>query len=375
MAMNLAEKFEQKVDERFTAQSYAQGVTGNNYSFDGVKSVNVYSMPIAPLTDYDRSRTIAQSRYGTLTDLQAAVQKMSIKQDKSFTFGIDRKDLIMSQMVMEANKALRRQVDESIIPLFDNYVFTTLATKASAMGNLSTTTPTKNNAYELFLAGQEFLGNHLAPNEGRVAICSYKFANLLKQDPAFVRYGDMSQSMLSKGVIGMVDGVTIKQVPSNLLPNGASLILTHPYASVAPKKLEDYKIHDNPVGYSGYVVEGRFIYDCFTLDNKINGIYYIGSSGVLRVINVITSPSVATGKTIVVVAPEKDSGSTWYYKTGTSLTGAPTYGQAMTKTGWTALTASGLEITPTSSHTVIEVVELDASDKPLGYGAAKLNIG
>ena len=82
------EKFEQKVDERFTAQSYAQGVTGNNYSFDGVKSVNVYSMPIAPLTDYDRSRTIAQSRYGTLTDLQAAVQKMSIEQDKSFTFEV-----------------------------------------------------------------------------------------------------------------------------------------------------------------------------------------------------------------------------------------------------------------------------------------------
>lgn len=375
MAMNLAERFDQKVDERFTAASYAQGVTGNNYSFDGVKTVNVYDMPIAPLNDYDRTRTIANNRYGNLTDLQAAVQKMSIEQDKSFVFGIDRKDLIMSQMVMEANKSLRRQVDQSIIPLFDNYVFTTLATKASAMGNLSTTTPTKSNAYELFLAGQEFLGNHLAPNEGRVAICSYRFANLLKQDPAFVRYGDMSQKMLTNGVIGMVDGVTIKQVPSNVLPNGCSMLLTHPYASVAPKKLEDYKIHDNPVGYSGYVVEGRFIYDCFVLDNKVNGIYYIGSSGVLRTLNVITAPSVTVGKTNVIVAPAKDTGSTWYYKTGTSLTGAPTYGQAMTKTGWTALTASGMEITPTSSHTLIEVVELDSADKPLGYGVAKLNIG
>ena len=235
-------------------------------------------------------------------------------------------------------------------------------------------TPPKSNAYELFLQGQEFLGDHLAPTEGRVALCSFKFANLVKQDPSFVRYGDMSQKMLSKGVIGTIDGVAIKQVPSSLLPNGCSCILTHPYASVAPKRLEDYKIHDNPVGYSGYVVEGRFIYDCFVLNNKANGIFYIGNSGVLRNLNVVTAPSVTVGRTRIIVAPEVDAGNTWYYKTGTTITEV-TFGTAIETSAWTKLDASGAEVTPTSSHTLIQVVEVDAEGKPVGHGIARLNIG
>lgn len=374
MAMNLAEKFESKVDERFTATSFAAGVTGNNYSFDGVETVNVYDMPIAPLHDYDRSRAMSNSRYGDLVDLQASVQRMKVEQDKAFTFGIDRKDLIMSQMVMEANKALRRQIDQSLVPAYDHHIFRTLAAKASALGNMTKGTPTKSNAYELFLQGQEFLGDHLAPVDGRVALCSYKFANLMMQDSSFVRYGDLSQKMISTGVIGSIDGVAIKRVPSSLLPNGCSCILTHPYASVAPKRLEDYKIHDNPVGYSGYVVEGRFVYDCFVLDNKANGIFYIGNSGVMRTLNVITAPSVTVGKSRVIVSPDADSGNTWYYKTGTTITEV-TFGTAISTSAWTKLDASGAEITPTSSHTLIQVVEVDSESKPVGHGVAKLNIG
>ena len=277
---------------------------------------------------------------------------------------------------MEANRALSRQINQSIIPAYDAHVFQTLSAKASAMGNLTTTTPTKSNAYDMFLSVQEFLGNHLAPPEGRIAICSYRFANLLKQDPSFVLASEAGMKVRHNGDIGMVDGVTIRQVPSSVLPNGCSCIVTHPYASVAPKKLEDYKIHDDPPGHSGYLVEGRFIYDCFVLDNKVNGIYYIGASGVLRVLNVISAPSVTTGKSSILVSPDKDAGNSWVYKTGTSFT-AVAFGDSITagSGGWTALTANGLEITPTSSHTLVQVVELDGNGKAVGEGRAKLNIG
>ena len=376
MAMQLAEKFSSKVDERFEQKAYSQGVCGNAFDFDGVKTVKVYDMAIAPLQDYDRTRTIAQSRYGNVTDLQAAVQTMTVGKDKSFTFAIDRKDLIMSQAVMEANRALSRQINQSIIPAYDAHVFQTLASRASGMGNLTTTTPTKNNAYEMFLSIQEFLGNHLAPAEGRIAICSYRFANLLKQDPSFVLASEAGMQVRHNGDIGMVDGVIIRQVPSSVLPNGCACIVTHPFASVAPKKLEDYKIHDDPPGHSGYLVEGRFIYDCFVLDNKVNGIYYVGSSGVLRVLNVISAPSVTTGKCTILVSPDKDSGNTWVYKTGASLTSVA-FGDSITagSGGWTAMNANGLEITPTSSHTYVQVVELDSEGKAVGEGRAKLNVG
>ena len=44
--------------------------------------------------------------------------------------------------------------------------------------------------------------------------------------------------------------------------------------SEAPAKLEDYKIHQDPPGISGSLVEGRVNYDAFVLDNKKSALYY-----------------------------------------------------------------------------------------------------
>jgi hypothetical protein len=79
--------------------------------------------------------------------------------------------------------------------------------------------------------------------------------------------------MLIKGQVGEVDGVKIVMVPSIYLPANTEFIVTNPIATVAPKKLEDYKTHDNPPGINGWLVEGRMIYDAFVLKNKVNAIY------------------------------------------------------------------------------------------------------
>lgn len=51
-------------------------------------------------------------------------------------------------------------------------------------------------------------------------------------------------------------------------------MIAHPVATVAPTKLEDYRIHQDPPGISGDLVEGRICYDAFVLDNKKAAIYY-----------------------------------------------------------------------------------------------------
>lgn len=159
-----------------------------------------------------------------------------------------------------------------------NDVFNKLATAASENGHTDATSATKNNAYELFLHAQEALGDKNVPDQGRIAFCSYKFANLLKQDPSFMKYGNMSQEMVVKGIMGECDGVKIVKVPASRLPAGCSFILTHPIAATGPKQLEEYKIHDNPPGISGWLCEGRFIYDCFVLNEKADAIWYQGTA-------------------------------------------------------------------------------------------------
>lgn len=379
---NLATKYSKVVDERFTRESQAVMALNNNYDFNGVDTVKVYSIPVVPMTDYQRS---GLARYGTPDDLQRNVQTMKVTKDRAFTFIIDKGDKIQSQMVSDAGKALQRQLSEVWVPEYDTYVFRTLAANATAKGNYATTAITKDGAnntigaYEAFLAGMEALGNANVPDQGRVAFCSYRFANLLKQDSAFMRYGDASQQMLIKGVIGEVDGCKIVKVPASRLPAGAAFILTHPSAATGPKQLEDYKIHDNPPGINGWLVEGRVIYDCFVLNEKAKAVYYHGSQAVMQAMNVLTAPG-STGKTQVILEPgtHNVNGVKWYAVTAANagaLTSV-TYGTAITVANWTEITANGAEITPTAAtDKVIRVVEVDSANKPIAVGDAVLNLG
>lgn len=371
---NLASKYASEVDERFSRESQAMLALNNNYKFTGVQTVNVYSIPVVPMNDYNRS---GANRYGTPKDLTRNVQTLTVTKDRGYTFIIDKGDKTQSMMVMDAGKALSRQIREVWVPEFDTYVFKTLAAKATERGNYATTKIDKNGAYASFLDGMESLGNKNVPDKGRVAFCSYKFANLLMQDPAFVKYGDRSQEMVQKGVTGEVDGCKIVRVPSSRLPNGCAFMITHPIAATAPKQLEEYKIHDNPPGISGWLVEGRVIYDCFVLNEKADAIYYHGDQPVLKGLNVTTAGTDA-GKTTILVEPSApESGNTWMYQMAADdkSLAKVAYGTAITDSAWTALSGNGSEVAAGTGKNVVAVVEIDSAKKPLAYGKAIVNAG
>ena len=362
---NLASKYAKKVDERFSKESQAMLALKNEYSFTGVRTVNVYSIPTVAMSDYSRS---GEHRYGVPDDLTRNVQTMTLGRDRAFTFIIDKGDKTQSEMVMDAGKALSRQLQEVWVPEFDSYVFRKLAAEATKRGNFSSTAITKDNAYELFLAAMEQLGDKNVPDKGRVAFCSYRFANLLKQDPAFIRGGDSSQELLKKGVIGEVDGCKIVKVPSARLPAGCAFLLTHPSAAVGPRQLEDYKTHDNPPGISGWLVEGRVVYDCFVLEEKADAIFYHGSQAVLRNLNV-TAALTGDGKAAILVNPGvPEEGCSWRYQLGTAAQSVAYDGDV---SAWTALTGSGALVT-IGSNTVITVVECGSDNNAKAVGSATL---
>ncbi|MCR5663558.1 MAG: N4-gp56 family major capsid protein [Oscillospiraceae bacterium] len=372
--MNLATKYASQVDERFYRESQAMVALNSDYKFTGEKTVKVYSIPIVAMNDYVRS---GASRYGSPSDLSRNVQSLTITRDRAFTFIIDKGDKLQSEMVSDAGKALSRQIREVVVPEFDTYVFKTLADAAIAAGNTDSTAVTKSNAYEMFLQGMEHMGNKSVPDKGRVAFCTYRFANLLMQDPAFIKYADRSQEMVVKGIMGEVDGCRIVKVPSSHLPRGAAFLITHSIAATGPKQLEEYKVHDDPPGISGWLVEGRFIYDCFVLNEKADAIYYHGGQQVIKDLALVTAATDSGKSTVVVNGLKEASANKWYYVTAATAAAltAVTYNTAITVANWTELTANGTELTPTAGHKFIRVVEVDASSKPVAVGDAPLNIG
>lgn len=274
--VNTASKYAAKVDERFSRTSQAALALNNDYSFQGVRTVNVYSIPTVPLNNYNR--TAASNRYGDPTNLVNSVQELQMNRDRAFAFVIDRADKNQTQMTMDAGRALARELREVVIPEYDRYALWKLAKAAADNGQTATTAPTKANAYELFLAAQEKLGDANVPDSGRVCFCSYKYANLLKQDPSFMVQSERSKEIVDRGIFGTVDGVRIVKVAATRLPAGAAFILTHPVAACGPKQLNEHRVHDNPPGISGWLVEGRVLYDVFILNNKKKAIFYHGAA-------------------------------------------------------------------------------------------------
>ena len=363
---NLASKYAKKVDERFTRESQAMLALNTDYSFTGVRTVNVYSIPVVPMGDYTRS---GNQRYGPAEDLTRTVQTMTVNRDRAFTFIIDKGDKTQSMMVMDAGKALGRNLKEVWVPEFDAYVYNKLAEVAQERGNYSDTEVTQDNAYSLFLDAMERLGNKNVPDKGRVAFCSYKFANYLKLDPAFIKTGDSSQEMLVKGVIGEVDGCQIVKVPSSRLPAGCSFILTHPSAACAPKQLEEYKTHVDPPGISGFLVEGRFVYDCFVLNEKADAIFYQGGTKAMKTLNVVVSTGRDDGKAKVMVNPGAGKGNSFLYKLSTAPT-AVAYG-ADVSSGWTKFAKGSSELVTPGANTIVTVVEAGTDNKAVAVGSYK----
>lgn len=276
MAVNLASKYSQKVDERFKLKSLTQAGVNNDYEWAGVNSVTVYSIPTVAMNDYTKTGT---SRYGTAAELDNTVQTMTLTRDRSFTFTIDRGNYQDTQMTMQAGKALARQIDEVIVPEIDTYRLSSMASAAVAAGgwnNLATGTTSPidaTNAYSELLAATEYFADNKAPNSGYIAWVSPAYYKYIKLDNNFILASEIGQKMKINGQVGEVDGIKIVRVPSSYLPASTDFIVAHSIATVAPNKLEDYKTHDNPPGINGWLVEGRKRYDAFVLANKNKAIY------------------------------------------------------------------------------------------------------
>lgn len=275
MTINLTTKFLPYVDELFTTESKKSLLTNNDFSWSGAHTIKVYKISTADMTDYDRAGSgtgKTGSRYGDVQALDATTEEFTLTKDRSFTFAIDKLDTDETAQQLAGATALARQQREIIIPEVDTYVYNIMATKA---GNKPAAKAlTADNIYDEILAASEALDTAEVPETQRFLVVSPATYKLMKQSPDITLNTDVGQDMKLKGVISNLDGLTVIKVPAVRLPKNFGFMVAHPSATVAPTKLEDYKVHSDPPGISGDLVEGRIVYDAFVLDNKTKAIYY-----------------------------------------------------------------------------------------------------
>ena len=275
MAINLVTKFLPYVDEIFKKESKKALVTNQDFDWTGAHTVKVYKISTGTMNDYDRTGSgsgVTGSRFGTVESLDATTEEFTLKKDRSFTFAIDKLDTDETAQQLAASTALARQQREIVIPEVDSYVYGVMA--AGAGTKPKAVTLTADNIYDEITKGTNTLDNADVPDESRVLIVSPDVYRLMKKSKDIVMETDIDSNLRKQGVVSNLDGAAVIKVPAARLPENCGFILCHPCATVAPTKLEDYRIHQDPPGISGSLVEGRVCYDAFVLDNKKMAIYY-----------------------------------------------------------------------------------------------------
>lgn len=274
MAINLATKFLPYVDEKFSTESKKSLLTNQDFEWTGAHTVKVYKVSTSQMNDYKRNTPegMTGSRYGVVKDLDATTEEFTLKKDRSFTFVIDKLDQDETVQNLQAASALERQTREVVIPEVDTYTYSMMCTAAGQKPAAKVLTNT--NIYTEIVAGNNSLDNAEVPETGRIIVVTPDVYVLMKKCKDITMETDIGNELRIKGVIAMIDGAMVIKVPANRLPDNFGFMIAHPCATVAPTKLEDYKIHEDPPGISGSLVEGRIAYDAFVLDNKKKAIYY-----------------------------------------------------------------------------------------------------
>lgn len=272
MAINYAEKYSGKVDERMTLKEMTNIGLNTDYDWDGVNAIYVYDINTVPLNDYNME---GANRYGTPVELGDNKTKYELTTDKSFTYTIDERNKKSQAGAKEAGKALARQIDEVIVPFKDMQRLKVWSDTAAANDQVISVALTKSNAYSTMLDAQEKLTDAKVPLTNRIFYCNAKYYKLLKQDESFIKASDMAQNMLVKGQVGQVDGVKVIVLPASYFDTGVNGLLVYTKSTVSPSKLTKYIRHEDAPGVNGTLTEGRIMLDTFVLKNKAKGIVAI----------------------------------------------------------------------------------------------------
>lgn len=274
MAISLVTQFQPYTDEIFTTESKKSLLTNQDFDWTGAHTVKVYKVGTSEMANYNRNPAsgFTGSRYGAIHDLDATTEEFALKNDRSFTFAIDKLDNDETAQQLAAASALARQMRERVVPEVDAYTYGVMCENAGAKPAAATLSA--GNIFDEILNANNALDNAEVPETGRILVVTPDVYTMMKRSKDIIMETDIAEDMRLRGGIAMVDGAKVIKVPAVRLPENFGFMLAHPCATVAPTKLEDYKVHEDPPGISGSLVEGRICYDAFVLDNKAEAIYY-----------------------------------------------------------------------------------------------------
>lgn len=306
MAINLHTKYYNQIASIFTHSSFFAGRATAEYDFTGVKTIQIPSIVTQPLVDYSRSGT---SRYGTPTDLQDTLQELTMTQDKAFAIIIDKGDNSEQQMMKNAGKVMKQQIEEQVTPTLDKYAveqWVANCGKVLAYG----AAVSKSNIIAMLCDIEAHMQDNFVPESDRWCFVKNTHIGYIRQAPEFTGSDGVVKEMLVRGYVGKFGTLNIVGMPASYFPDGVEHLAFYSKAVLHPVKIRDAKIHQDPPGISGHLLEGRFNYDAFVIGAKGQAVIAVVANG-----KKTATPTATKGATTTELASTTNSGDVVIYYT------------------------------------------------------------
>ena len=278
--INLATKYSPKVVDKFYLDSVVLGKTSKEYDWDGVQSVKVWTINTYDPTDYskpanDNAISGAHARYGNTYEVADTIQTMTLTQDKAVSLSVDKGNNTEQMLIKNSGKVLALEMREKFIPMFDKYCLSVWGDPANAGTVTELASPSKANILDAISAHVTAIRNKFATVDDAYCFIGETEYAMLLNAPEFINYNNptFAPQHLEKGVMGKVRGLQIVPVPDSYFTDtNINFVTAKRSAILAPTKIKDMKVHSDPVGISGALLEIRWLYDAFVLDTKKDGI-------------------------------------------------------------------------------------------------------
>jgi hypothetical protein len=208
---------------------------------------------------------------------------------------IDKGDNSEQMMLKNAGNKMRKQQRERVVPAVDKYNIKKWCQMAGKV--TANAAPAKDTIVSLLLASETWFEDHFVPVSDRYAYMSNATYELFRTSSDFAGCDRLTEKLIINGWKGNIGTLKIITVPSTFIPTGVNFLAAYKGSVLAPHKIHEANIHENPPGISGHLLEGRDIFDAFVLGENCDGVY-------LNVItaNKATKPTATKGATTTALA-------------------------------------------------------------------------
>lgn len=288
--VNYATQYAQDLANAYPYLSYFGAIYGaaNSAKYRPVmgKTVAIPSMTVSGAVAADRDQIT-----GTFNrNWNNAWQTVTCQQDREWSTLIDPLDIVETNDIATIANVTKSFNEQQKIPEMDAFAASTLGSAAITAGNYDTTVLTSANILATWDGYLATMTNARVNRDRLIAYMTPATYKLLKEAAGITRFVDAATGIRNVDRnVGRLDGVTIVEVPADLMRTAYSftegwavgdgagqinILFVDPEAVAAPIVYDTAMIGaPNAQSKGKYLYYERFYYGVFVLSNRTSGIY------------------------------------------------------------------------------------------------------